>query len=86
MIGTISEAVCTNAPRIQITLKAQTIVMHLQADDLGKVAVRAVGSTAPVKNMSCAGLRGRSARVSYVLATDKAWDGEIQTIELRNLL
>ena len=86
MVGAIAEVICTNAPRIQITLKAQTIVMHLQADDLGKVAVSSAGSAAPVKNISCTGLRGRIARVSYFLVTDKAWDGEIQTIEFRNQL
>jgi len=84
MVGTITDALCTNAPQIQITLKAQTLVMHLHADDLGQVAVKSSGSTAPAKITSCTSLRGRSARVSYLLATDKPWDGEIQAVELRS--
>jgi len=83
MIGTISESVCTNAPQIQITLKALTIVMHLHADDLGKITFNSAGSSPPAKNINCAALRGRTARVSYLLATDKSWDGEIQAVEFR---
>ena len=84
MAGTITDAICTNAPQIQITLKAQTLVMHLHADDLGQVAVKSSGSTAPAKIAGCTSLRGRSARVSYLLATDKPWDGEIQAVEFRS--
>jgi tetratricopeptide (TPR) repeat protein len=85
MIGTISEAVCANAPQIQITLKALTIMMHLHADDLGKITFNTAGSSAPAKNPNCAALRGRTARVTYLLATDKSWDGEIQAVEFRSL-
>jgi hypothetical protein len=84
MVGTITDVVCTSAPQIRITLKAQTIVMKLHADDLGKVAVKAAGTGAVEKAATCASLRGRSARVSYLLASDKAWDGEIQTVEFRS--
>jgi tetratricopeptide (TPR) repeat protein len=83
MIGTITDVVCTNAPQIQITVKAQTIVMHLHADDLGHVTIKAAGSNDAIKNAACASLRGRTARVSYMLVSDKAWDGEMQTVEFR---
>ena len=83
MVGTITDVVCSNAPQVQITLKAQTIVMKLHADDLGKVAIKSAGSTAPTKNAACASLRGRSARVSYLLVSDKTWDGEMQLVEFR---
>ena len=49
MVGTITDVVCANAPQIQITLKAQTIVMKLHADDLGKVAIKSAGSSALTK-------------------------------------
>ena len=83
MVGTISDVSCANSPQIQITLKAQTIVMHLHAGDLGQVAIKSSGSDAPAKNTTCASLRGRSARVSYVLVSDQKWDGEIQIVEFR---
>ncbi len=84
MVGTITDVICTSAPQIRITLKAQMLVMHLHADDLGKVSVKSAGSNTPVKNTSCSALRGRTARVSYLLASDKPWDGEIQAVEFRS--
>ncbi len=84
MVGNIAEVVCASAPQIQITLKAQTIVMHLHADDVGNVAVTFAGLKTPVKNPTCGMLRGRTARVSYLLASGKTWDGEIQAVEIRN--
>jgi hypothetical protein len=83
MVGTITDVICTNAPQIQITLKAQTIVMHLHAGDLGQVAIKSSGSSVLGKNTSCASLRGRSARVSYLLVSDQTWDGEMQAVEFR---
>jgi hypothetical protein len=84
MVGTITDVICTGAPQIQITLKAQMLVMHLHADDLRKIAVKFPGSNRPTKNTTCNALRGRSARVSYLLASGKPWDGEIQTVEFRS--
>jgi tetratricopeptide (TPR) repeat protein len=84
MVGTITETACANAPQIQITLKSQTIVMKLHADNFSQVAVKSAGSNAIQKNTVCAALRGHSARVSYFLAEGKPWDGEIQTVEFRS--
>jgi tetratricopeptide (TPR) repeat protein len=84
MVGTITDVLCTSAPQIQITLKAQMLVMHLHADDLEQVAVKSAGSNTPAKNTTCNALRGRTARVSYLLAPDKPWDGEIQAVEFRS--
>ncbi len=84
MLGTITEVNCTSAPQVQITLKSLTILMKLHANDLGKISIRALGSEAPAKNVSCTSLRGRSARVSYSLVLDKDWDGEMQSVELRS--
>jgi hypothetical protein len=83
MLGTITDVVCANAPQVKITLKAQTIVMHLHASDLGQVAIKSAGSSVPAKSTSCASLRGRSVRVSYLLVSDQTWDGEMQTVEFR---
>jgi hypothetical protein len=83
MVGTITDVGCANAPQIQITLKAQTITMKLHADDFGQVAIKAAGSRALVKNTACASLRGRTARVSYLLVSDQKWDGEMQIVEFR---
>ena len=84
MVGNITEVLCTGAPQIQVTLKAQTLVMHLHADDLGQIAIKSAGPSTPAKNATCNMLRGRTARVSYLLASDKPWDGEIQAIEFRS--
>jgi len=84
MLGTITEVNCASSPQVQITLKSLTILMKLHAEDLAKVLIRTAGSEAPAKNVSCASLRGRSVRVSYSLVLDKAWDGEMQSVELRS--
>jgi tetratricopeptide (TPR) repeat protein len=84
MVGTITEVSCANAPQIQITLKARAIVMQLHAADIAQLTIKSSGSNALAKSAVCTGLRGRSARVSYELASDKKWDGEIQTVELRS--
>jgi tetratricopeptide (TPR) repeat protein len=86
MIGSITDVNCTFSPQVTITLKAQTLTMHLHADDLAKVSFQspgAAGAGTSGKNTTCAALRGRSARVSYTLASGKSWDGEIQIVEFR---
>lgn len=83
MIGRITDAICAYPPQVQITLKAQAIVMHLHANDLGKVPVKMAGSNAAVKNTRCTALIGHMARVSYLMSPGKPWDGEIQTVEFR---
>jgi hypothetical protein len=82
MTGTISDVNCTAAPELKITLKAQTIVMKLHADDMSHLSVKPA-TISSGKSGSCASLRGRNARISYMLVTEKAWDAEIQTIELK---
>jgi tetratricopeptide (TPR) repeat protein len=80
MVGTITDVSCTDAPQVQITLKAQTIVMHLHAADVAHLIIKPT----PMKNAVCQGLRGRSARVTYQLVSEQKWDGEIQSVELRD--
>lgn len=84
MLGTITDVNCTSAPQVQITLKSLTILMKLHAEDWAKILIKGPGSEAPAKSVSCATLRGRSVRVSYSLVLDKAWDGEMQSVELRS--
>jgi tetratricopeptide (TPR) repeat protein len=81
MVGTITEVSCTDAPQVQITLKAQTIVMHLHAADVTHLMIKPT----PVKSLVCQGLRGRTARITYQLVTEQKWDGEIQAVELRDM-
>jgi tetratricopeptide (TPR) repeat protein len=85
MVGTITDVSCADAPQIQITLKAQTIVMRLHAADAAHLTIKPSGTASPAKSAVCPGLRGRSARVTYQLVSEKKWDGEIQTVELRDL-
>ena len=84
MVGTITDVNCALAPQIRITLKAQTIVMHLHSGDFSRVAVKSAGTNSAAKNMGCASLRGRNARVSYQLVSEKDWDGELVSIEFRD--
>jgi hypothetical protein len=84
MVGTITDVSCVDAPQIQITVKAQTIVMHLHAADVAQLTIKPSGTNSLTKSAACTGLRGRSARVSYQLVSDKKWDGEIQAVELRS--
>jgi tetratricopeptide (TPR) repeat protein len=82
MVGTIAEVTCSAGSQLRITLKSLTITMKLHAEDLAKLSIKGDGSPAPAKDAGCASLRGRSARISYHLVSDKEWDGEIQDIEL----
>jgi hypothetical protein len=84
MVGTITDVNCTSAPQIQVTLKSQTITMKLHADNLEKVSIKPAGSAAAAKGTTCSSLRGRSARISYFLVSQKAWDGEMQAVEFRS--
>jgi hypothetical protein len=84
MVGTITDVNCASAPQIQVTLKSQTITMKLHADNLEKVSIKAAGSAAPAKVTSCTSLRGRTARISYLLVSERAWDGEMQAVEFRS--
>ena len=84
MIGTITDVNCTSDPQVQLTLKSLTIVMKLHAAELGKVSITSAAPEAAPKSASCSSLRGRSARISYVLVLDKPWDGEMQEVEFRN--
>ena len=84
MIGTITDVNCASAPQIQVTLKAQTITMKLHADNLEKVSIKSAGSAGAAKGATCSSLRGRSARISYILVSEKTWDGEMQSVEFRS--
>jgi tetratricopeptide (TPR) repeat protein len=84
MVGTITDVNCANAPQIQVTLKSQTIAMKLHSDNLENISIKTANSTVAPKAPTCASLRGRSARVSYHLVSEKAWDGEIQAVEFRS--
>ena len=80
MVGTITDVTCADAPQVHITLKSQTIVMHLHAADVAHLTIKPT----PVKSPVCQGLRGRSARITYQLVSEQKWDGEIQSVELRD--
>jgi tetratricopeptide (TPR) repeat protein len=84
MVGTITDVNCASAPQIQITMKSLTIVMKLHAAELAKVSIKSTGPDAAAKGTSCSSLRGRSARISYVLVLNQPWDGEMQEVEFRS--
>jgi tetratricopeptide (TPR) repeat protein len=84
MVGTITDVNCTGVPQIQVTLKSQTITMKLHADDLEKVSIKSAGSAAAAKGTTCSSLRGRAVRISYLLVSQRAWDGEMQAVEFRS--
>lgn len=84
MVGTITDVNCASAPQIQVTLKSQTITMKLHADNLENVSIKTSSSAAALKGTACASLRGRIVRISYLLVSAKAWDGEMQAVEFRS--
>jgi tetratricopeptide (TPR) repeat protein len=84
MMGTITDVNCSNAPQILLTMKSLTIVMKLHAAELARLSFKSGGSDSAVKETSCSSLRGRSARVSYVLVLNQPWDGEMQEVEFRS--
>lgn len=85
MFGTITTVNCAASPQIQITLKSENILMKLHADDLAKLEIKSAGSTTPAKGTTCSSLRGRTALISYLLVSQRAWDGEIKAVEFRSL-
>src|SRR6267143_1975802 len=74
MVGTITDVNCAAAPQIQLTLKAQTLVMRLHSGDFSQVAIKSADTNSAAKKPVCAALRGRSAHVSYQLVSEKDWD------------
>jgi len=84
MVGTITDVNCASTPQMRMTLKAQTIVMHLHSRDFSQVAVKSGGTNSAAKIVACTSLRGRNAHVSYRLVSEKDWDGEIVSIEFRD--
>jgi hypothetical protein len=84
MVGTITDVNCASAPQIQMTLKSQTIVMKLHANDLAQLSIKSSGAATASKGANCSTMRGRSARISYLFVSGKPWDAEIQTVEFRN--
>ncbi len=83
MTGTISEVNCNSAPEVLFTLKALSIVMRLHGADAEKLTSQPPGVKAALAGPVCASLRGRNARIGYLLTPGKQWDGEVQSIELR---
>jgi tetratricopeptide (TPR) repeat protein len=84
MVGTITQVDCARAPQIQVTLKSQTLVMKLHADDFAQLSIKSAGAAAASKGATCPSLRGRNARVSYLFVTGKPWDAEMKSVEFRN--
>lgn len=84
MIGTVAAVNCGGAPEMQITLQAGTIVMHLHATDFAKIELRPTAGNSTPPRLSCQQLRGKKAKISYQLASEKSWDGEISSIEMQS--
>jgi len=61
MVGTITDVNCAAAPQIQLTLKAQTIVMHLHSRDYSQVAIKSAGTNSAAKKPVCARSRAKRA-------------------------
>jgi hypothetical protein len=69
---------------MQITLLGSGIVMRLHAADLAKIEIKAEAGNAAAAKPSCAQLISKRARISYQLASQKPWDGEIVSVELQS--
>jgi len=83
MKGTIATVLCSNAPQMQLTLQATGIEMHLHAGDFAKIKILSDAehtTAAP----SCAQFAGKKAKISYQLASQKPWDGEIVSVEFQS--
>jgi hypothetical protein len=81
MKGTIAAVVCSNAPQMQLTLQATGIEMHLHTADIAKIEVRLDTGHPPATTPPCAQFAGKKAKISYQLASQKPWDGEIVSVE-----
>ena len=84
MIGTVEDVNCGVSPEMQITLQAGMIVMHLHAIDFAKIEFKPGAGNTSAGKLSCLQLRGKKARISYQLVSEKSWDGEISSIEMQN--
>jgi tetratricopeptide (TPR) repeat protein len=81
MKGTIAAVVCSNAPQMQLTLQATGIEMHLHTADIAKIEVRLDTGHPPATTPPCAQFAGKKAKISYQLASQKPWNGEIVSVE-----
>jgi hypothetical protein len=84
MKGTIATVVCSNAPQMQLTLQGTGIEMHLHAADIAKIEVRSDTGHPPATTPPCAQFSGKKAKISYQLASQKSWDGEIVSVEFQS--
>jgi hypothetical protein len=84
MMGKITAVTCSNPPQMQITLQGSGIVMHLHAADILKLQFKAGAGNASAAKPSCPEFAGKRARISYQLASQKPWDGEMVSIELQS--
>jgi tetratricopeptide (TPR) repeat protein len=84
MIGTITAVTCQDAPQMQFALQSAGIVMHLHAADAAKIEIKSEAGKSAAAKPSCLQFAGKKARVSYLLASQKPWDGEIVSIEFQN--
>jgi tetratricopeptide (TPR) repeat protein len=84
MIGTVAAVNCAGAPGMQITLQAGMIVMHLHATDFAKIGFTSTAGNSTAPRPTCQQLRGKKARISYQLASQESWDGEISSIEMQS--
>jgi tetratricopeptide (TPR) repeat protein len=83
MMGKITAVTCSNAPQMQITLLGSGIIMHLHATDFAKIEIKAEARNAAAAKPTCAQFSGKRARISYQLASQKPWDGEIVSVQLQ---
>jgi tetratricopeptide (TPR) repeat protein len=84
MMGKITAVTCSNPRQMQITLQGSGIVMRLHAADILKIALKAEPANASAARLSCAQFAGKRARITYQLASQKPWDGEMVSIELQS--
>ena len=69
---------------MQFTLESAGIVMHLHATDAAKIEIKSEAGKSAAAKPSCLQFAGKKARVSYQLASQKPWDGEIVSVEFQN--
>lgn len=81
--GKITEVNCATPPAMDLTLSLGGLVMHLHATNYFKLDYETTSWKPPAKFNPCVHLKGLSAQLSYTLARDKSYDGEIVSIEIR---
>ena len=81
-IGTIEAVDCTRDPAVTITFREADSVKYLHVASLSIIDIRVESRRSSAEKLTCSELNGKKGIILYQPVSNKAWDGEVQSIDL----